>query len=212
MQHGNTLKSNGNFWSSLGKEECKNFLAGQQVGSHHPSRLAVKEFLTKKKLRKGSSLLEIPCGSGTEYTLLSEKFAYTGMDKTPELIQAFKERVPDVDVRLGDIREIPEKDNAFDIVYARAIFEHLCDESDVEQAMKECFRVAKKIAVFSFYLPLGKDTAINWNGHFFENRYSREFVDRVISSLGAQSVEEEFVNVEGTDFLDSYTIFYVSKT
>jgi len=204
------LKNNGDFWTRMDKEEQRGFLSGPPVGIQHPSRLAVKNFLGTRKGRK-PSLLEIPCASGAEYPLLSENFQYTGMDKTEALIKVFKEKHPEADVRIGDIRAIPEKDDSFHTVYARAIFEHLCDEDDVALAMRECYRVAKNTVIYSFYLPLGKETSINWNGQFFENRYSRSFIDSVISSLGAKSVKEEFVDVAGTDFLDSYTIFYVSK-
>lgn len=232
MQNAN-LRDNGTVWTSFPPEASEGFLEQAEYGREHPSRKAVEAFLkrisggveTKPKRgrpKKGEletaslataklSVLDIPCGSGVEYPMLSAVCDYAGMDKTPNLVEAIKRKFPEVDARLGDIRSIPLEDNSFDVVYARAIFEHLCDMQDVKIAMQECLRVAKKYAIFSFYLPLIDDTKIKWNGAYFENLYSEKEVLAAIESLGAKSVEREFVDVSGKPFVDSYHIFYVTK-
>lgn len=205
------IRNNGEVWSSFKLEEAKSFLEGEGLGVKHPSRLAMVEFLNKVKAKKTWKILDLPCGAGVEYPLLSSVCAYTGMDKTLVLVEALKAKYPDADVKLGDIRAIPCEDNSYDIVYARAIFEHLCDMNDVRQAMKECYRVAKKYAVFSFYLPLVDVTNIRWNGSYFENLYAESEVLEAIKSLGAKNFERVFVDVTGTEFKDSYHMFFVEK-
>lgn len=233
MQHDN-LRDNGTVWTSFPPEASEGFLEQAEYGREHPSRKAVETFLkrisgtveakpkrgrTKKTETENEApvspsrltLLDIPCGSGVEKPMLSGICDYVGMDKTANLVEAIQRKFPGVDARLGDIRAIPCEDNSFDVVYARAIFEHLCDMKDVEIAMKECLRVAKKYAIFSFYLPLVDQTQIKWNGAYFENVYSEKEVVDVVERLGASKIEREFVDVSGTSFVDSYHIFYLTK-
>jgi ubiquinone/menaquinone biosynthesis C-methylase UbiE len=211
MENKKELKDNGNVWTTFPPEAAEQFLEGAEFGKDHPSRIAVKAFLTKVAAKKTWKLLDIPSGCAVDYPNLKDTIVYHAMDKTTNLIDAVKAKYPDVPATLGDIRNIPAKDNEYEVVQARAIFEHLCDEEDVALAMKECLRVASKYAIFAFYLPLVDKTLIRWNGAYYENLYSAKAIRAIVESLGAKKVEEEFVDVSGKPFTDSYTIFYLTK-
>ncbi len=205
-----TLRDNGNFWDGFSVEDAKGFLWQHEVGREHPSRKAAQDGI-KAHFPKAKTLLEVPCASGAEYEDLAKRWVLTCMDRTTPMLAALKSRYPEAQVLQGDIREIPAKDGAFDVAYARAIFEHLPSIEDVALAMKECLRVSKMGAVFSFFLPPAKDASIAWNGSFFNNTYALADVEAAILASGAKSFAKEDVSVEGTPFVDGATVFFVKK-
>lgn len=201
------LKDNGNLWSRFSKEEAKTFLQGEGFGKMHPSRLFVRGII--EKIGRGKSLLDVPCGSGVDYEVLGDICSYTGLDKTKVLTEAVSEHygVPTV---IGDIRNMPLGDGSVDIVLARAIFEHLPSLEDTKMAIDECIRVAKEHVILAFYIPLGNETKINWNGYYYENRYSMADI-KAILDLSGLPYEWHHVDVSGTQFVDSYDIFHLKK-
>ena len=203
------LRDNGTVWDSFSREGAKKFLWGDKFGVDHPSRTAVRDWI-KKNYPEKPTLLDIPCGAGVDVEVLKDIVEYHGMDKTKVFMATFRDMFPDLKASIGDIREIPCKDEAFDIVYARAIFEHLCDVEDTRLAMKECFRVAKEACIFSFFVPLSNKETIDWNGKYYRNIYKKQDIIDIIDDLEPESVEHQFVEVDDK-FEDSYDIFYVKK-
>lgn len=218
MQHANELKENGRVWELMPITSAQQFLWGKGYGPEHPSRLAVRDWIKKTYKASGAkhssvilkpSLLDVPSGSGVDFKLLGELVDYTGMDRTPGIVDALKANFPEVKTVTGDIRAIPLPDKSFDIVLARAIFEHLPDKEDMELAMKECVRVAKKHVIFSFFIPLQETEHIAWDGQYFNNQYARKDVEAILGRLGG-TWTHEFIDVKGTEHVDSYDIFYVT--
>lgn len=205
-----TLRDNGNFWDGFSIEEAKGFLWQHDVGADHPSRKAAQEGI-RKHFKGAKTLLEVPCASGAEYEALAKSWVLTCMDRTTVMLSALKSRYPEAQLLQGDIREIPAKDKTFDVVYARAIFEHLPSMEDVALAMKECVRVSKMGAVFSFFIPPKGEQRIDWNGVYFNNAYNISDVEAAISAAGAKSFVKEDVSVDGTSFVDAATVFYAKK-
>lgn len=206
-------RDNGSIWDLMPTEEARGFLWQKEFGPEHPARAVVYEWLEKQvlELETKPTLLDVPCGAGVDYKVLSSLCGYTGMDKTHSIVQAMKKNYPEADILQGDIREIPAKDESYDYVHARAIFEHLCDLEDTKTAMKECYRVAKKGCIFAFFLPLGAEENIRWNGAYYNNIYKKSDVEEVIKSLGAKTVQHQFVAVDNKSFIDSYDIFFLEK-
>jgi ubiquinone/menaquinone biosynthesis C-methylase UbiE len=203
----NELRDNGNMWSSFTKEEAHSFLQSEELGVKHPARLFVRDLIAKMSGKP--TLLDVPCGSGTDYEVLKDVCVYHGMDKTQLLVDTVAERYG-VKTIIGDIRKNDVQDNSFDVVLARAIFEHLPGLIDTEMAMNECVRIAKNDIIFAFYLPLTGQTQTNWNGVYYENRYGKEDILAMLNRIGLP-FEYHHVNVEGTHFADSYDIFHLKK-
>ncbi len=89
----------------------------------------------------GLSVLDAGCGSGQALALAAKAGArVTGLDASAPLLDFARERVPDADLRVGDIEEMPFADAAFDVVTA---FNSIQYASDPKNAVVELARVTK---------------------------------------------------------------------
>src|SRR4051794_228310 len=62
----------------------------------------------------GTRLLDVGCGAGLALGLAAERGAVvTGLDASEELLAVARERLPDADLRLGDVEELPFPNAAF---------------------------------------------------------------------------------------------------
>jgi SAM-dependent methyltransferase len=65
----------------------------------------------------GDRLLDIACGSGLAMELAGIRGATcAGIDASPRLVAVARDRNPDADVRVGDMRALPWGDGSFDVV------------------------------------------------------------------------------------------------
>lgn len=196
------LKDNGSVWDDFNDT----FLWGQGLGPNHPSRQAVKDWIVSKKFKSKPTFLDVACGMGVDHDVLSPYVSYSAADKTDKMVSVMKAK--GVEIVKADIRELPFKDNEFDIVQARAIFEHLPDVDEVFLAMKECLRVSKKYCVFSFFLPLEEQETIAWTDNFFNNTYCKSDIETFLTD---NSSKFELQHVPSMGFVDDYDIYFVSK-
>lgn len=202
------LESNGTFWDSVPNVEF--FLWDKRNGPDHPERVFMREYI-RENYPENATLLDIPSGAGVDYFILREVANVTVADKTQAMLDTVKNKFPGVENKLLDIRLMDKlPDNSFDVVYARAIFEHLPTITDVAMAMQECFRVAKKEVLYSFYLPFAQKTEINFNGNFFENKYTAENINVILADI---PYEQKTVHEipPSADFDGVYTIISLTK-
>jgi len=79
-----------------------------------------REYLTVHQhlgLGEGDRLLDMACGAGLAIELATIRGAVcAGIDASPRLIAIARDRTPDADIRVGDMRELPWEDGSFDIV------------------------------------------------------------------------------------------------
>lgn len=100
----------------------------------------VREFLSS--LNEGSSILECGCGNGKNINYFQKNgFVVSGFDFSENLVKLCQNR--SYNVKLGDIRKIPFKDNSFDNIICIAVLHHLDKEVDRILAIKEMMRVCK---------------------------------------------------------------------
>lgn len=198
-----------NYWDSLSKEQAENFLWSYELGIEHPSRIEVLKWIKKNFKDSTPSLLDIPCGSGVDAHVLGEVCNYTGADNSLRMIDAFTRRFPLVSVKQADILELPFAKNEFAIVLARAIFEHLADLREVEQAMRECYRVAWKACIFSFYKPLGDEEVLMDCGTHYDNKYAKKDIEKIIKALKPKKLECK--HVSAGEYTDDYDIYFLTK-
>lgn len=160
-----------------------------------PSRKWFREFIKNNNVQ---SVLDVACGTGVEHAGFKENgvdVKYRGVDITPFLVEENKSKGRDC--VLGNIEDIPEEDNSWEVVYGRHIIEHL---EYYEKAVEEMCRVASQYVVIVHFLPLVEDEVIKKtvrkDGEFHENLYAedeflafcRKFgeVERV--EIGTQSI------------------------
>ncbi len=96
-----------------------------------------------------NSILDV--GSGEGYTLDRLKKAgigteLVGIDNLPAAVRLGKELFPELKLKIGDIYNLPFKDNSNDLVICTEVLEHL-EHPDL--ALKELVRVSKKYVALS---------------------------------------------------------------
>lgn len=118
-------------------------------GTDHPSRAFVRNWLRQNP---GLTMLDIPCGPGIEYEGIRSEgldVTYIGMDLTQSMLDLFRRRYPEADVRAGNILDIPLPDRSVDVVLCRHVLEHL---EDYHPAVVEAVRVARKRVFLVLFL------------------------------------------------------------
>jgi SAM-dependent methyltransferase len=88
----------------------------------------------------GSRLLDVGCGAGLALQLAHKRGAEVfGLDASARLLAIARLRLPDADLREGDVEELPYDDDSFDVVTA---FNSVQYASDPTEALREIRRVA----------------------------------------------------------------------
>ncbi len=89
----------------------------------------------------GHRVLEVGCGSGVFLRAAAGRGAdVTGIDSSERLVALARARVPEGDVRVGDLQELPYDDDTFDVV---AGFNAFFFAADMVGALGEARRVTK---------------------------------------------------------------------
>jgi SAM-dependent methyltransferase len=100
-----------------------------------------EEALRRVRLRRGDLVLDIGSGVGTFLRLVDERGGQPfGIDASQELIDFARRRLPDADLRVGDMEALPHADDSFDLVTG---FNSFFFAGDIVAALREAGRVAK---------------------------------------------------------------------
>ncbi len=103
---------------------------------HYSTEIIFDKFFKDIRNKK---ILEIGCGHGHMVDLFNKKGAIAeGVDISPEAVSYSKSK--GVNAIEGDCRNLPFKDNSFDIVFSLGVVEHF---NETSKAIKEHFRVCK---------------------------------------------------------------------
>jgi len=91
----------------------------------------------------GKKILDIGCGTGRIIQDLLDKGAdITGVDVSTEMLKIAEKKFPNSNFVEADIRELPFKDNTFDIVICTFVIVHL-KQVELEGAFDEVYRILK---------------------------------------------------------------------
>jgi len=92
-------------------------------------------------IRAGQRVLEVGCGSGVFLRLAADRGAQVfGLDASDELLALARTRVPEAELRAGDMQFLPYDDDGFDLV---AGFNAFFFATDMTAALREAGRVAR---------------------------------------------------------------------
>lgn len=102
------------------------------------------------------SILDVPCGYGRFSDLLLEMSSnLTSIDISFPMVVATRRYAPFTNSQhhflVGDIKDLPLKDNSFDCVLTIRLFQHILNPSIRSQILKELHRVTKRMVIISFY-------------------------------------------------------------
>ena len=97
--------------------------------------------LDAARVSPGTSVLDVGCGSGLTLVLAAERGALvSGLDVSPGLLGVARERLPEGDLRDGDMESLPFPDAAFDAVVGVNAFQFA---GDPQLALREAARVTR---------------------------------------------------------------------
>jgi SAM-dependent methyltransferase len=100
-----------------------------------------EEAIRRVKIGPGARVLEVGCGTGVFLRAAADHGAEVyGLDASEALLELARARVPEADLRLGDLESLPYDENAFDVV---AGFNSFFFAVDMVGALREAGRVAK---------------------------------------------------------------------
>jgi SAM-dependent methyltransferase len=91
-------------------------------------------------LRPGIRVLDAGCGPGGNSAWLDEYGEVVGVDISAEAVRLARSRHPEIDVREGDIMDLPFADQSFDLVLAITVLAMVADDA---RAVRELARVAR---------------------------------------------------------------------
>jgi ubiquinone/menaquinone biosynthesis C-methylase UbiE len=110
-----------------------------------------------KYTKNGDKILDLGCGNGRLYQLFQGlSIEYIGVDQSEGQIETAREKYPDLDFKVAEMRDLPFEDDFFDNIYCIATFHHLPDEKTRLEALAEMKRVLKSGGRIMF---------TNWNLH-----------------------------------------------
>jgi SAM-dependent methyltransferase len=106
----------------------------QQVPSYEAA-------LERVDLRVGQRVLDVGCGAGAFLRLVAARGARVfGLDASEALIELARARLPDADLSVGEMEDLPYEDDTFDLVTG---FTSFFFANDMVAALREAGRVAK---------------------------------------------------------------------
>ena len=102
----------------------------------------------------GDSVLDVACGVGHLYHILSPKIlSYKGIDSSKEMIMAAKENAPDGLFAVGDAYDLSEE-GMYDTVIAMSLLIHI-EQKDLQHIIEQMWTHTRKALVFT--IPVDKD-------------------------------------------------------
>src|SRR5687768_10769216 len=100
-----------------------------------------EEAIRRVGIEPGSRVLDIGCGTGVFLRAAVDRAAEVfGLDASESLLELARGRVPDAELRGGDMEALPYDDDTFDLVTG---FNAFFFASDIVTALREAGRVAK---------------------------------------------------------------------
>jgi SAM-dependent methyltransferase len=92
-------------------------------------------------IRAGTAVLDVGCGSGVFLRAAADAGArVSGLDASERLLEIAGARVPEADLRLGDLQSLPHEADAVDVVTS---FNSFWFAADPIEALREAGRVAR---------------------------------------------------------------------
>ncbi len=143
---------------------------------------------------KGSRLLEVGCGTGHWCEYFSDKgFDVTGIDISAKMIEiARRKHIPNSRFEIADGRNLPFKDESFDIAAAITVLEFTPEPQKIVSEMVRCIKKDKGLLVIGVLNALNKYNQKRKNkpGSVYRaNLFSPQLVQNVLSQYGIISMQ-----------------------
>ena len=108
----------------------------------------------------GTRLLDVGCGAGYALQLAAKRGAQVaGLDASAGLLEVARMRLPDSELRQGDIEELPYGDDAFDAVTAFNSVQYATDPNAALRQMRRVARPGAPVAISTWGDPARCETS-----------------------------------------------------
>jgi SAM-dependent methyltransferase len=115
-----------------------------------PERTEREVGFLEQQLPAGGRVLDLACGTGrVAVPLAGRGFDVAGLDISRRALEVARERGPELDLRRGDLRELPWADGSFDaVINLWTAFAYYPTQEEDERALAEIARVLRPGGVF----------------------------------------------------------------
>jgi len=113
----------------------------------------LREILSVCDVQRGSSVLDVACGTGILTPILleavGENGAVTGVDFAPEMIKTASAKNFGANARflVADVLDLPFADNSFDHIFCNGALPHFPDIADALREMKRVLKVGSRLVI-----------------------------------------------------------------
>jgi SAM-dependent methyltransferase len=115
--------------------------AADWAGNEEQQTPTYEEAIRRVGIEPGQLVLDLGCGTGVFLRLAAERGARPfGLDASEALLEIARSRLPEADLRLGEMQSLPYDDDTFDLVTG---FNSFFFAADLGDALREAGRVAK---------------------------------------------------------------------
>jgi SAM-dependent methyltransferase len=156
--------------------------------------------LFENHLTPKSEVLEAGCGMGRWIVYLRERgHNVIGIDYSRNAVTSIKEYDGSIRLNLGDVMDLPYKDDTFDVYLSFGVIEHV--EVNREQILKEAYRVLRPGGLLIVSVPLVNNLArllwslnkIRFQGltenYFFEEAMSEGMLKHLLAQNGFEVID-----------------------
>lgn len=169
-----------NLWDKIANtpEEASMYMGTYGEGADAGTRTVLVSLIND-----GESVLDVGAGPAWNYERFRRDLPnvkYRGLDYSRVMVEGAKLKYPEADIEVGDVRDIPEADNSWDVVILQDVLEHT---NGYEKPLEEALRVARKRIIVSFWhLAEMDDPHINDDGDdgwgaWYDKREWEKFLD-----------------------------------
>lgn len=143
---------------------------------------------------KGKKVLDAACGTGRLIPLLQTKGAtVTGLDISEKMIEIAQKKFPKAELLVGDMENMPFKDQSFDLVVAAFAIVHL---KYLDKFFEECYKVLKNDGkIILTNINQKKAPKLNISGGKKKNHISIESYYHIQEHL-VKALENSFFRIE----------------
>jgi SAM-dependent methyltransferase len=162
-------------------------------GGHLPRQLRAT---FARRVAPPARVLEAGCGPA-HFTLALHALGYdaVGLDWGEDTVRRVRERYPELDLHVGDVRHSPFPDGSFDAVYSPGVCEHF--EEGPEEVLRDAWRVLRPGGFAFISTPmLNRLRQRRWrsgragaDGSFYQYLFTKESLASTLRRIGFDVVE-----------------------
>lgn len=170
------------YWWNIGRREILKSILNRYLGSE-----------------RGFSILDIGCGAGGNIKILGEFGSVTGLDLSEEALKFAKTHGAFEELMQGDAEHLPFPDEAFGLVSAFDVLEHISDD---QKAIREMFRVLQRGGFALITVPAHRWL---WSRHdealHHLRRYTTPILRKKLCSAGFRVIQHSHFVIPAIPFL-----------